>query len=71
MMSNVVLELTHLLVPFCSVCVGFAMIGLGALVVVAIGEEPRRRRVFPTVELRGVRTPKRSAGPVDEARVSA
>jgi hypothetical protein len=44
MMPNMILDMTALLAPFCAGCIGVALVGLGALVAVAMDERARRRR---------------------------
>ena len=61
MVPNVILDLPGLLVPFCAVCAGFAMVGIVALIALAIREQPRRTRMLPTVELGGARPPESPA----------
>jgi hypothetical protein len=56
MMPNLVLDMTSLLAPFCAGCLGFALVGLGALWAVA-NEDRRRKRAFPSIQMGGVRTP--------------
>jgi hypothetical protein len=70
MVPNLVFDMTSLLVPFCAGCLGFALVGLGALVAVAMGERPRRRS-FQRVEMGGVTMSEGSARPVEQNRAAA
>jgi hypothetical protein len=69
MIPNLILDMTSLLVPFCAVCLGFALVGLGALAALTIRERPRKH-AFRTVDL-GVSTPANSTHPAVEHRVAA
>jgi hypothetical protein len=44
MIPNSILDMPDVLVTFCSVAVGFALVGLGALVALLIEDKVRRRR---------------------------
>jgi hypothetical protein len=70
-MLTAMLDLTDLLVPFCSICAGFSLIGLGALVAVAIEERPRRRRGPSAVNLEVAAATDALGRPADPARAVA
>jgi hypothetical protein len=70
MVPDLNIEMTNLLVGFCSVAVGFALIGLAALVVLAIEERPGRKRTFPHLHV-SVAATKKPAPSVDEPHAAA
>jgi hypothetical protein len=70
MVPNLSIDMTDLLVGFCSVAVGFALIGLSALVVLVIGERPGRKRTFPHLDV-SVAATKKPEPSVDQPHAAA
>ena len=70
MVPTLILDMSHLLVTFCAVGVGFALVGLGALLTLAIEDGRRRKRAVRAV-LAGVAISNSSARPADRARAAA
>jgi len=70
MVPNLVFDMTSLLVPFCAGCLGFSLVGLGALVTVALSGRSKSRP-FLRVERAGANVAETSAHPEAQPRVAA